>query len=160
MTTDKDFYDLCLSKVSYEPDSGKFFWKGSGFECTSTDVGGYKRIKVNGRTMKLHRLAWYAVTGEIPSMLDHSDRDKSNNKVSNLRVCSQSENARNRKSVGASPFKGVCYRKTDNKWVSRILVDGKREFLGAFKREIDAALAYDKRAATAYRQYAVLNFDN
>lgn len=157
---DKEFYDLCLAKLNYNKSTGAFSWADTGSLCESMDANGYLRVKVSGKYVKLHRLAWYAVNGEIPDLLDHINRDKADNRIENLRLATHKENCRNRKSVGATSFyKGVCYRKTDNKFVARILVDGKREFLGAYKTEINAAVAYDMRAKEVYKDFAVLNFE-
>ena len=41
-------------------------------------------------------------------------------------------------------YVGVCFHKSSNTWFSRILIDGKRKFLGAFENEYDAHLAYQK----------------
>lgn len=66
--------------------------KGSG----SYDKDGYLIIKVNAKQYKAHRLAWFLFYGEFPEMeIDHINRDRTDNKISNLRESSRLENIAN-----------------------------------------------------------------
>ena len=69
------------------------------FVSTSLDrLTGYMRVKLNGRTYKLHRiLAKHFIENpdDLPQV-DHIDRNKTNNSIENLRWVSNSENCRNR----------------------------------------------------------------
>jgi hypothetical protein len=96
---------------------------------------------------------------------DHIDRNKLNNVKSNLRTCTQGENALNstkRKGL-TSQYKGVRFIKkyahapTPNKWEANITVNGKTRFIGTFPSEMEAALAYDKKAAELHGAFASLN---
>ena len=59
---------------------------------------GYARMIVNKISYTLSRLVWAIVKGEDPGdlVIDHIDRDKSNNTIDNLRCVTQSDNNRNR----------------------------------------------------------------
>lgn len=57
-----------------------------------------------------------------------------------------------------SKYLGVCWMKERKVWRARIEVAGKREHLGYFAKEVDAALAYDKRARSVLRKSSRLNF--
>ena len=69
------------------------------FVSTSLDrLTGYMRVKLNGRTYKLHRiLAKHFIENpdDLPQV-DHIDRNKTNNSIENLRWVTASENTRNR----------------------------------------------------------------
>lgn len=60
----------------------------------------------------------------------------------------------------SSQYKGVSWDKNRNKWLVAIMKEGKKYHLGRYNLEIDAALAYDKKAKALWGQYARLNFPN
>lgn len=75
--------------------------------------------------------------------VDHINKDKTNNSVSNLRVITCRQNtAINRKRK--SKFVGVSYVKKTGKWQSRLESRGVRKYLGSFKCETKAHFAYLK----------------
>jgi hypothetical protein len=49
--------------------------------------------------------------------------------------------------LGPSRYMGVSWNRPRNKWIARIIIDGKKTFLGTFKDEDDAARKYDEAAA-------------
>lgn len=63
----------------------------NGSICTST---GYRRIKVNGRTLQVHQILAVAIFGDdcVGMQVNHLDGDKLNNKRVNLEICTQIEN--------------------------------------------------------------------
>lgn len=111
----------------------------------------------DGKTILLHREILGAGSGRE---VDHINGNGLDNRRSNLRLCSGSQNAMNRQSGwGAhSKFKGVTWHKAGKKWRAYIKVGGKQRHLGCFDREEDAALAYDNAATEAFGDFASLNF--
>jgi len=88
---------------------------------------------------------------------DHINHDTLNNLRSNLRNCTRTENCRNRSAIGVSKYHGVTI--TKHKYIqSYIQTDGKRKYLGSFKTEEAAALAYDEAAKIYFGEFANLNF--
>jgi hypothetical protein len=79
------------------------------------------------------------------SVVDHINRDKLDNKVSNLQVISQRENIvkDTDKENTSSKYIGVSYQKSRNLWTSRICINGKSKWIGRFKTEYEAHLAYE-----------------
>jgi len=105
--------------------------------------GNYATTSINGVTTLLQR---FILTPPNNMVVDHVDGDRLDNRRKNLRVCTQSENARNRHKhirTTTSKFKGVSYNKEISKWVARIRVDNNKYGLGSYYNELDAALAYN-----------------
>jgi hypothetical protein len=91
---------------------------------------------------------------------DHIDHDGLNNQRSNLRICTHSENQRNRLiSVGInkSGYKGVCWNKTNNKWRSSIKINDQRIVLGDVSDPEEAARRYNEAAQKLFGEFARLN---
>jgi len=94
-------------------------------------------------------------------LTDHRNHNGLDNRRSNLRIATYSENvqnARKTKSKTSSRYKGVDFVKATGKWRARICVAGYRIFLGSFDSELEAALAYDTAAKLYFGQFACLNF--
>lgn len=91
--------------------------------------------------------------------VDHIDRDGLNNKVSNLRFCTKSENGMNRckQRNTTSIYKGVSFHKRNNNWKASIRLEGKDIYLGCFTNEVDAAKAYNAKAIELFGEFANLN---
>jgi len=92
---------------------------------------------------------------------DHIDGNRQNNQKGNLRVCSHSENMRNRKlnKNSTSGYKGVHWSSKYRTWIARIQVNGSRLYLGKFHNLEDAARIYDKEAKKHHGAFAKLNFE-
>jgi hypothetical protein len=117
-----------------------------------------------GKHQYLHR--YLMVVNNRLLQVDHIDKNGLNNQRCNLRVCTHSENMKNRakKKNSGSKYLGVYFQKAtkDNKritdkYIVRIQYNGKNRYIGTFKTEIDAAKAYNKVAAEAHGQFANLN---
>ena len=110
---------------------------------------GYHQVVLhkNGITKScyIHRLVLGCFVG-IPKglVVDHIDNNKTNNKLSNLQSISPRENANKDRKGGSSEHRGVSWDKYQNKWLSRIQINGKNKQLGYFNIEEDARDAYLK----------------
>jgi hypothetical protein len=92
-------------------------------------------------------------------VVDHKNRNTLDNRRKNLRVASYGQNAANaRFRVGTtSKFRGVC--RYGKGWRAMISSQGRREWLGTFDTEIEAARAYDDAAVRLHGAAATLNRD-
>src|SRR4051812_36538770 len=88
--------------LDYQPDTGVFRWKkrrgprSAGAIAGSVATKGYWRITLDGQECLAHRLAWLYVHGTWPDgELDHIDQVKTNNRISNLRPVTSSQNKQN-----------------------------------------------------------------
>jgi hypothetical protein len=94
-------------------------------------------------------------------LVDHRNNNTLDNRHANLRLATHSQNACNRPKISSktsSRYIGVYFEKRTGRWTSKIRVNGKRLWLGRFKDELDAALAYDKAARQYHKEFARLNF--
>jgi hypothetical protein len=155
--------------LKYDPRTGHLTWlrksaRGAiGARAGYVGSRGYRYIRVNGRSYLEHRIAWALHYGEWPTIdVDHINRDKTDNRLSNLRQASPSENAHNvpARAGAVSQFKGVFLERKHNrlKWRARIKANGVRRHIGWFDDEVEAAHAYDAAALDMMGEFAVLNF--
>lgn len=92
--------------------------------------------------------AHYVLMSEPPfpgAEVDHVDRDRANNRMSNLRWVTHQANSCNRKlhRNNTSGFKGVELCKPSGKWKASARINYEAIHLGCFTNKIDAALCYD-----------------
>ena len=111
------------------------------------------------RTILMHR-AILGVVDEPDVVTDHRSGFGLDNQRSNLRACTHLQNARNQRkctSSTSSRYKGVSWRRRDNRWEARLKVCGRLLFLGLYFDEADAAEAYNAAALRHFGEYARLN---
>jgi hypothetical protein len=104
----------------------------------------------------------WIMNGPEGLIVDHVNRDRLDNRRSNLRLVTVAQNTQNsgpKKTKGrTSSFKGVCLDKQSGKWQAQIKVKGISKYLGQFYDEADAAKAYDVAAKQVYGEFAYQNF--
>ena len=124
-----------------------------------------RRIKISEplygikRIIKLHQ---YLIGFE--SWVDHRNCDGMDNRRSNLRKCTRSQNQGNSRVsfTSKSGFKGVQWRKPSGnnrreRWVARIGGGKRRVNIGSFQNPIDAARAYNAAAIAKWGEFARIN---
>ena len=133
--------------LHYDPETGAFTRKNGALAGT-TRADGYKKVNVDGAQCYAHRLAWLYMTGILPAHIDHIDRNPSNNRSSNLRSVSKSENPNNRlkQRNNTSGYKGVVYFKRTKRWRACIWVANAPIYLGYFDTPAEAGAADDSAA--------------
>ncbi len=129
------------------------------------DTNGYHIMTLyqTGRKKKhsVHRLVAqeFIPNPENKLFVDHIDRNKTNNTISNLRWCTHTKNTRNRtkKTGTSSKYIGVYWDNDSKRWWSEIKVDGKTKTLIWSDDEREAARAYDSAALLYFGLSANLN---
>ncbi len=119
-------------------------------------------LVIDGRRhgFRTHRVVWAMSKGSWPDQeLDHINRDTTDNRISNLRECSRTENCFNIAPVQArgavSSAKGVGLHR--GKWRARISVECKSRHIGYFDTELEAIKAYNAEAAARGGAFAYVN---
>ena len=106
---------------------------------------GYTQINIKGKGYLVHRIAMLLTYGFYGDGLevDHINHIRDDNRLSNLRFVTKSDNGRNLSRYGNSTtgVTGVYYHKANRKYVAHIMVDGKSIYLGSFTTLEEAAKA-------------------
>jgi hypothetical protein len=91
----------------------------------------YWQMMVRKKKARTHRVIFAIVHGYIPKYIDHIDGNTLNNKIENLRECTQSENSTNSKirTDNSTGIKGLGFHKSTNRWRGRIKKEGKLHYL-------------------------------
>jgi hypothetical protein len=104
--------------------------------------------------INLHRYIMGCVYGD-KLIVDHINGDTLDNRKSNLRICTFSENTRNRKrhKNNKSGVKGVCFHKASRKWIVQIRVNKTKIYLGIFENIEDAKNEYKKASELYHKDF-------
>ncbi len=148
-------------QLDYDPETGNFKWKmsrpgiipGQSPKMKATKWG-YLRITILGVTTMAHRLAWLHHYGRWPEGdIDHANRDRGDNRITNLREATRSQNLANKK-TRRNGLKGVTFHKHRGRWSARANKDGKAHHFGYFDTEEEAHAAYCTGAVKLHGEFA------
>lgn len=157
--------ELLKKHIEYTPNTGIFTRRRSVGGVKEGAVTGYVRrdgyveIGVDYKLYLAHRLAVLYMTGSFPKyVVDHINRNPSDNRWANLRECTYSENSANTrlKSDNTSGFRGVTWHKQSGKWLARIYKNGVQKSLGLYATKSVAAEAYGKASADLYGEFSTV----
>jgi hypothetical protein len=143
--------------LDYDPETGVFTYKNNyhpsknGKAANKRKTNGYECVWVDNKEYRAHRVAWLYVHGEWPeNEIDHINRDKSDNRIENLRDVSASTNAYNRhlSPLNQSGYKGVHWEIGRGKWRAAF----GRKLLGRFDDFEDAVIARQQAEKEYWRE--------
>lgn len=145
--------ELTKGKVTIVDDEDACKISSSSWHYTGN---GYAAARINYKIVFMHRLLCPCPKG---MEVDHINRNRLDNRKSNLRVVTKHENRINKsmKSSNKSGYKGVFWDTRRKRFLANISVNGKTIFLGRFFNKGDAALAYNDAAVKYFGKFAVLN---
>jgi hypothetical protein len=149
--------EIVRAALDYDPNTGRLTWRYrhdcppewnarfSGAEAGSPHSKGYIRIMLDGERYFAHRLAWCHAYGEDPhNDLDHINRNKTDNRIANLRKATDYENMSNRSAPnkdGRTSYLGVD-QMPDGLFRAQIRFYDNRFYIGRFDTAKDAYRAY------------------
>lgn len=122
-------------------DAGVLKYKGGPYQPKDKEAGwikpdtGYRCVSIDRKQYKTHRLIFLMFHGYLPSLVDHIDRDKLNNKIENLREATKQENAVNSERWEKG---GVSFRGDRGKWRAYVRKNNKQTYLGYYDSKEEA----------------------
>jgi hypothetical protein len=158
--------------IEYDRETGIFKWRAredvsaywnrrfAGKRAGYVNAPGeYRRIEWKGwGPFPASHLAWLLVYGDWPTApeVDHRNLKRDDDRISNLREATESNNAWNKPAYrnSTSGIKGVNYNKKARKWQAQIRVDRRLIYLGFFTEKEDAAAAYAAAARIHHGEFA------
>jgi hypothetical protein len=110
-----------------------------------------------GRSIQMHRLI---LDAPKEMQVDHINGNGLDNRRSNLRLATSTENARNRDKFknNTTGYKGVSRQKGRKKFRAQIYANGKAIYLGWYDTAREAALAYDRAVRKYHGEFGCTNF--
>lgn len=147
----------------YDPETGEFTrLVHASSNARAGDVirgckakNGYLTIRADNKLYYAHRLAWLYVHGKWPSAnedIDHINGDRTDNRITNIRRASRTENNRNRRAANKnsqSGHIGIHFSSRHGKWIAHVTVDRKFKSLGYFDT-LDQAIAARQAGEARY----------
>lgn len=141
----------------YNTSTGVLTWKvRASVRIKVGDVAGgicqegYIVIGVDGDRLLAHRVVWAWVHGENPDGdVDHINRDRSDNRISNLRRVSRSENLLNARHKNATGLTGIM-KVPSGRFRAAFHINRKCTYIGTYDTAEEAHAAYAKRHIQEY----------
>ena len=136
-----------LTKLfSYDPNTGLLTRIRTNKTYTKPNKAGYIVVHIKGKQYRAHRIIWKMCKLEDPGnyTIDHIDNNRSNNRIENLRLATQTQQNYN---FSRKP-KGYRWDKQRNRFIVFITINGRYNYLGSYREEEDAI----ERFAEVYKE--------
>lgn len=124
----------------YNPTTGSFLRYDDNFGWLKQ---GYWYTKYEGQQYMAHRLIWKWWYGYDPEEIDHINKDRSDNRIDNLRNVNTKTNCRNQTKArnNTSGFNGVSYLARLEKYQAYVRIDYKQIYIGIYNTPQEASKA-------------------
>jgi hypothetical protein len=138
----------------------KWYLGKCGYPVTYQSIDKKEKSNVG---IKIHKML-FGLIGLIESnekmVIDHINRNKLDNRLENLRICSAKQNSYNtsKRKDSKNKYKGVK-KQGKNKWCVSITKDGNKHEIKDIENEKEAAYIYDLLAEELFGEYAGKNFN-
>ena len=159
--------EIAREMFEYDPDAGTLVRRHRmGNRCAgslvdSVDKDGYVVISIGHRSIRrryfAHRIIWLIVYGQWPvNDIDHKNRVRNDNRISNLREATRLQNMANRLAMRRSKtgIKGVSLHSASGLYRACMGINRKHYNFGYFKTPEEAAAVIDKKFKEIYGEYA------
>lgn len=152
--------ELLREMLSYDPETGVLTWKYQvsrnikpGQVAGCINQYGYRKVAIKRKTLLVHRVIWAIVHGEFPNgLIDHINRNRLDNRISNLRIANDAQNAANKsQSPGARNIRGVTRLKSGK---FQAAIGGDRKYLGVFDTAEDAKEFYELASVMMFGEFS------
>ena len=156
----------CHELFRYDPETGNLVWRTTksakaiaGSVAGSINAKGHVNLQVDRKMYAAHQVVYLMHHGYIPDEIDHCNRDKTDNRIENLRPATSSQNKGN---IGLlrnnqSGYRGVSQNSRSGKWHAQIKICGRQTYLGRYATPEQAALRYNEAARQYFGEFAYLN---
>lgn len=148
-------FDFLFEYLRYNETKGEFTWikrpnKNIHLHTRAgtKNSAGYRVISLFGKRYLEHRLAWFFVHGEMPKHeIDHINQIRDDNRISNLRQVTRSENQRNKTRKDSRVDEvGIWWCRRRKRYIAEISLNGKKVYQKSFT-DIDEAISARKAKA-------------
>ena len=158
MTPEKE--QLIRSCLRYE--DGHLYWKvdRNGGAKKGDVVGrprkdGYEKVQIGGSTLYTHRVIFFLHHGYWPTVLDHINRDRTDNRIDNLRESDYTRNSYNASAKSGNKFgRNITWSKQKGKYHVSLEWKGKKTHCGYFDSLEEAREAANFAREKYHGEYA------
>lgn len=147
----------------YDAETGCLHWKIRpsiarlwGSKAGNIKQDGYFAVTLMNKGYQFHNVVWNYHNGLIPNgfTVDHRDRDRSNNRIENLRLAKDFQQNFNQLARGFTRLR----RNRKNPWRSCFIYNKSRKHLGVFATALQARLAYERHTYQVDPEFACTHF--
>ena len=147
------------SDKNYHGWNAKHAGRAAGYKTDSGFIHVTIQTKEGSTRYYAHRIIFMMKYGYFPEQVNHKNSNRADNRIENLRAATITQIKTNtaRPTKCKDGYRGVWFNSKWGKWRASIRVDGKTKFIGHYKTEELAALAYNASAVLHHGEFATLN---